>query len=467
MAYQYQNHEYDRANFYHLSLEELIIIYPAKEGEPASKHRNRLRNLQNYHRRKPMPPRNPEYDGNPEAERERAEQRQKKSRRVAKVVTKNTVSIEVPPEHLPFHEQLQEALSDEGIITKATFTSGEHTGYIKNSDNEIEYTEPLVRKGIKFEVKFDHEPKWPVVQRVESVKLPKKEAKIESEAERVMIMPDIQLPFGDKDALDIALQVMADYKPHKVVFVGDALDLTAWSKYEQRPEYATATQGAIVELHQLLSTIRRMLPSSEIVMMAGNHEKRMETALLRNAQAAYGLKRADQLDNWPVMSVPYLCAFDQLGVEYIDGYPANRYWLNERLQVRHGSIARPGGKTAPAVANDEKVSTIFGHIHRIEQSYKTVNVFGGGRTNAAYSIGCLARIDGHVPSTKAAFDSRTQQPVENYENWQHGFLLCDVGKGDAPFYPQQIFINTFSGYETVYNGKVYRPRPSGGEVSYA
>lgn len=361
-------------------------------------------------------------------------------------------TIEVPLEHLSYHEELQEALNEHGALNKASFTDWQ--GFLKDDKGEAQVVD-LHRK--RFDVIFDAEPKWPPVVRVESLRLPQKESKKAPEASKTaVILPDVQLPFADEKAIDVALRILTSVKPDKVILLGDLLDLSAWSKYEQRPEYATQTQEAIIQAHILLATIRKLAPQAEIIVMAGNHEARMEKALLRNAQAAYGLKRADQPEGWPVMSVPYLCAFDTLDVKYVDGYPASRYWINERLQVRHGNIARPGGKTAVAVSNDERVSTIFGHIHRIESQFKTVNVYGGARTNASYAIGALCRLDGHVPSTKSGFNL-DGQPVENWENWQAGFAVVNYQDGDSPFSVEQVYINTLSGYETNYRGKVFTP----------
>lgn len=375
------------------------------------------------------------------------------ARGLGKKATNGTVKIEVPEEHLPKFEKLREALVDNGLVTGMRVS--DYQMGMKNSEGEFESHD---LHAVRFDVKFDYEPQWPTVMRVESVKLPRKEVKIRPDGQKTaVILPDLQIPFHDEAALDIALQVIRDTKPDRVILLGDMLDLSAWGKYEQRPEYATATQASIIKAHQFLATIRKLAPSSQITVLAGNHEARIERALLRNMQAAYGIKRADDVEGWPVVSVPHLCAFDTLDVEYVDAYPASRVWINERLQVRHGNIARPGGKTAVAIANDEKVTTIFGHIHRIEAQYKTVNVFEGGRTSAAFGIGCLCRIDGHVPSTKSAFDSRTQQPVQNFENWQQGLAVVNYGEGDGTFAVQQLYINTFNGHETNFNGKVYRP----------
>lgn len=429
----------DHANLHQRTIEELVEIYPEY-------NRNAIRAIRNHHIKKGCTvERQQPYEGT-------EKERQRRKALGNMVLT----TLEVPIEHLVYHQRLQEGLNEHGGTSKARFTDWE-MGYTTGEGPERRANKiPL--NSTTFEVTFENEPKWPPVTRVESVKLPKRESLKPPEASRsAVILPDLQIPFQSPEAVSVALQIVRDVKPDKVILLGDTLDLSAWSKYLQYPEFATATQDAIIQLHQLLATLRKMCPRAEIVVMAGNHEQRMAKTLLTNAQAAYGLKRADEPEGWPVMSVPNLCAFDMLDVEYIDGYPANRYWINERLQVRHGNVARPGGKTAVAIANDEKVSTIFGHIHRIESQFKTVNVYEGGRTSAAYGIGALCRIDGHVPSTKSGMNQRTNQPVENYENWQSGFAVVGYQDGDSPFNVEQVYINTFQNHETMYRGKKYQP----------
>lgn len=400
-----------------------------------------------------MPERDTPYD--PNKEPARIEQRRARSAMHLAGKAVETTVITIPVEDLPYHEKLQEALQSDGRIERAIFTSGEHTGYIKNSDNEIEYTDPLKSAKIKYEVTFNTEPKWPVPTRVESgKKLIRKESAVEKPYKTCMIFPDVQIPFSDKEALSVALQILQEVKPDRIVFLGDLLDLSAWSKFDQQPEWATATQGAINEAHQLLSTIRKTLPSAQIQVMAGNHEERMPKTLLRNAQAAYGLKRADSLDSWPVMSVPYLCAFDQLDVEYLPGYPANRVWLNKNLQIRHGNSTRKGGGSSRSSIAAEKVSTINGHDHRVSSAITTVNTFEGGQQIHAYGAGCLCRLDGHVPSYWQGKDLEGT-PIRQLEDWQQAFILAHYD--DENFHVEQVPINTLNGYQTMYRGRLYEP----------
>lgn len=443
----------DLWNLLNLSKEELLATYTNHNWvslkAKRTLYRRKIRNGE------VMPPRNPERE--PQIKNEDTE------RQLGKQALNQLIDDQARE---ALHAQLDQAIDahniNPGAISKVKISGGEHTGFIKNQEGDIEYTEPLKRKGFSFIIEAaQREPEWEIVRRVESVKLPKKESlKATTDTKTCIVLPDIQFPFQDDDALAVALQIVRDTRPDIVVFVGDALDLTEWSKYQQRPEFAQTTQESIIKYHKILAMLRSSLPRSEIVALAGNHEKRMEDAILKNTIAAHGLRRANQVDGWPVLSVPYLTAMDDLDVKYIDGYPASRYWINERLQVRHGNISKGGNaSTAKAVNNDERVSTIFGHVHRIESSYKTHNVYEGGRSNFAHTPGCLCRIDGHVPSVKGSYDTNGE-PIKNYENWQHGLAFVSYKDGDSPFNLEQIYINTFDSYNTMFRGKVYSPNRS-------
>jgi hypothetical protein len=100
------------------------------------------------------------------------------------------------------------------------------------------------------------------------------------------------------------------------------------------------------------------------------------------------------------------------------------------------------------------VTTIFGHVHRIEVQYKTVQTYEGGKTNAAYAIGCLCKIDGSVPSSNRGVDL-LGRPVANHENWQQAICVVDYEEGNSVFNVNPIYINTFNGYQAIYGGRRY------------
>jgi len=107
--------------------------------------------------------------------------------------------------------------------------------------------------------------------------------------------------------------------------------------------------------------------------------------------------------------------------------------LNEKLRIIHGDRVKSSGSTANVYLNAEKTSVIYGHIHRIETAYKTREDYDGPKTIMAASPGCLARIDGAIPSTKGGVDL-DGRPIRRHENWQQGVAIVHYqNKGEHRF----------------------------------
>jgi hypothetical protein len=279
-------------------------------------------------------------------------------------------------------------------------------------------------------------PTWPVVKQGPAIKLPRSRVKVsDSPMKRCVVLPDAQIgyyrdrrgklqPTHDEKAIGVALSMTKEIKPHVVALVGDNLDLPELSKYRITPAYQQTTQASIDRATVFCAQVREAAPNAQIVWLAGNHEERLPNHILDNARAAFGLRRGDIPDTWPVLSVPYLCRMDNFGIDYRPGYPASHLWLNQKIRIIHGNKVRSSGSTAHLYLNSEKVSVIYGHIHRIELAYRTREDFDGPRTIMAASPGCLARIDGAVPSTKQGMDI-DGRPLVSHENWQQGIGIVE------------------------------------------
>jgi predicted phosphodiesterase len=292
-------------------------------------------------------------------------------------------------------------------------------------------------------------PDWPVVQPAApvTVRCQVPTPRTPDGWERAFIFPDTQIgyrqlrdpeggtyldPFHDEQAIAAAVNVMVAAEPDRVIFLGDSLDFPGQSKYIQDPSWALTTQDAIDRFYRLLATVRALLPAARIEVLEGNHDLRLPRSIQVNAAASFRLQQAAKPASWPVLTVPHLCRFDELDVSYFEGYPAARLWVNERLCCIHGHKVRSGGSTAAAVIDDERVSTIFGHVHRIELQHKTRHTWAGGRQSLAATPGTLCRIDGAVPSVKGGVDA-LGRPLTSYEDWQQGCAVVTYKPGDGPF----------------------------------
>jgi hypothetical protein len=308
--------------------------------------------------------------------------------------------------------------------------------------------------GFHLDPSWDTGPQWPVIQPAPQIKLPKRDTvpyQVDG-WERAVILPDIQAgyfrcgpeqyePTHDTASIELALELLKTVRPKVVVLLGDNLDLPDFSKYRHHPAFQYTTQKALDYMGSLLAQIRDICgPETEIVWLAGNHEERLPNFILDNAKAAFGLKRANAPESWPVLSVPHLLWLDDLGVEYIPGYPAGLYWLTNKLRVVHGYQVKSRGVTAPMYLDNEKVSVIYGHIHRREWAERTRLDHDGVSTIMAASPGCLARIDGAVPSMHQGMDL-DGRPMPLSENWQQGVAVVDIHRETGRFRYDQVAIH--------------------------
>lgn len=294
-------------------------------------------------------------------------------------------------------------------------------------------------------------PQWPVVDPAppRTVKTPPVKAKKNSGL-TAMVLPDIQagffrtpngtlVPTHDPRALDIVLRIAKELRPDVIVMHGDNLDFPELStKYRLSPAFVQTTQSSIDFVSEFGFQLRSVAPEAEFYWLAGNHEERLPNYILDNAGAAFGLKRAQALpDHWPVLSVPFLTRMDEWGCTFLPGYPANEYWLNERLRIIHGNKVRSGSPVAHLYLEDARHSTFYGHIHRREWAERTRQSYDGPKTIAAGSAGCLCRTDGAVPSVKQGIDLNGL-PISSAEDWQQGFFVVQYEPGDSPFYTETV-----------------------------
>ena len=294
------------------------------------------------------------------------------------------------------------------------------------------------------------QPKWDPVQVAKPVVLgaPKAYKKPKTKHRVFVSLPDPQIgyrfidekwsAFHDEKAMDVALQIVSwvadNDRVDGVINLGDFLDLPTFGRFEQEAAFAGTTQKAFDRGHLFLQQQRNCAgPDADIILIEGNHDRRLEKFIGINAAAAWGLKRANA-DELPVMSIPYLLRLDEINVEYIDAYPAGAYWLSKTLRAVHGNKARSNGSTAAAYTNaDPHISTIFGHAHRLEIQSKTVFDRDGAIKSVAVSPGCLCRVDGAVPSVNGSTKIDGTN-ARYHENWQQGVLVTTIDEGGKEFH---------------------------------
>jgi predicted phosphodiesterase len=266
--------------------------------------------------------------------------------------------------------------------------------------------------------------------------------------------PSILDPFHDERALDVALQLAEVERPDLSILLGDVLDFASFGKYRQEAGFALTVQPTLEAAHEFIARVVAL--SKETRYIEGNHDRRLQNDITDNARAAFGVRRAGApLKEWPVMSVPFLLNLDQLGVEYVGGYPAGATYINDNLAAIHGSkIGNNTRSAASMVVEDERVSVVFGHVHRIETRYRTRNTRRRAKLSVAHTPGCLCRIDGAVPGVKGSTDA-FGRAVKSYEDWQTAVTIVRYEEGDGRFHLENVPIIDGEAYHA---GHLYASR---------
>jgi UDP-2,3-diacylglucosamine pyrophosphatase LpxH len=237
------------------------------------------------------------------------------------------------------------------------------------------------------------------------------------------VIPDVQIgyrgeeTFHDERAIALGMIAMREVQPDQIILIGDIVDLPSVSRWGQDPIWANGVQRGLDRTHELLAQTRANAPDADIYYLSGNHELRLRDYIMKNAAELLGIKRANASEELGVLTMQFLLRCDELEINYLEGYPAAALWLQDNLKATHGVIAKPTGKTAPAVLASEGVSTIFGHTHRIEHAYATQPTRDGYRTIQAASFGTWSKITGEVPHGRQSIDEH-DQIVKRPMNWQ-------------------------------------------------
>jgi hypothetical protein len=158
---------------------------------------------------------------------------------------------------------------------------------------------------------------------------------------RILVLPDLQVPFQHKYSLQFLKRVRDQYKTDTVICVGDEADACALSKYPKDPDGMSAGD-------ELRKTRRALKPFYEafpdVLVCNSNHQQRLykrayEAGIPRELIVGYGA---------------YLCA--PRGWRWADG------WTVGGIRFEHGDRAS-GALTGPKLIDANHRSTVYGHHH--------------------------------------------------------------------------------------------------------
>ena len=229
----------------------------------------------------------------------------------------------------------------------------------------------------------------------------------------------------DQHALGVALQFMADFKPHHTILGGDMLDCQAISHHTKgKPGQIEGLRllGDAQELRAALIDPVEKLTKDRLVYHYGNHEDWL-LDLIDEVPALEGVVEPENLlklgKRWEVVETG---GVSKLG----------------KLTFVHGDTVKGGqNPTLAAVTNYER-NIRFGHFHTFQVATKTTPVDANGHTGIA--VPCLCR-------NGQRYGGRTPN------KWVQGFLYGYVGGPHGCF---GDYVAIIVNGQSIINGKVYR-----------
>lgn len=275
---------------------------------------------------------------------------------------------------------------------------------------------------------------------------------------KAAIVGDFQIPFHDTTAIDVAQQIVRDFKPNVLDFNGDVLDLMRLSKFpgivNDRNEYRQADLET--ELQIGISALKRFTQEvgpEKVYFKSGNHESRLERTIATaqpNQQAIMTLKKIRN-----VATIENLLEINQLGKNVKFAKWPNGLWLHptfapdQNVWAEHGNeTASKAAYTATRVSEKRGSSVVIGHVHRLGLTWRHLNQ---DRDRFMIEGGHLSILGTPGEGDDQYFGSPFS--VADYMDYQQGFSL--VTFADDKVWPELVRIKNGT---ALWNGKLYKSR---------
>lgn len=242
-----------------------------------------------------------------------------------------------------------------------------------------------------------------------------------------MVLPDLQCPLHDEDAVAAVMTYAADAEPDGILCVGDEADATEISRWAKgtKDEFTGLLEAGLQSTYDVLAGFAAIAPMH---VMRSNHTS---TRLERYLAAAPALSALS------CMSYPRIMGFnghtpllggrtEPLRVTWYD-----RMWeFASGWVLAHGdegNLSRIPGSTAMSLAKRIGASVVCGHTHRAGIQHSTAG-FGGQITSSLYGVEV-----GHLMDVTKVSYLKT-----GLGDWQQAFGMLRIHRGVV--YPELVML---------------------------
>jgi hypothetical protein len=179
--------------------------------------------------------------------------------------------------------------------------------------------------------------------------------KLDNGFERVLLVPDAHIPYQDKKAWALLIQTIIEWKPHRIIIVGDLADCKSVTGHRLKPrERALLLADELHDVRVQLERIRKLAPDANIVIVEGNHEYRIDRYVADNAPALEGM-----------FSFAESVGLNKLGIKYVK---YGDYYKLDRMHFTH-DLGKAGPNAHRSAREEIGGNIVIGHTHRMGIEY--------------------------------------------------------------------------------------------------
>lgn len=247
--------------------------------------------------------------------------------------------------------------------------------------------------------------------------------------ERLLICPDVHVPYHDKRAWALMLKVAAKFDPDTLVTMGDFADFYCVSSHSKDPRRVNKLGWEIkqcnVALDQLDAIPRKVRKKRRRVFVAGNHEDRLERYLMDKAPELFD-----------AVEIPKLFLLGERGWEYV---PYKESIKIGKVNFTHDT-GKAGANAHVEALNDFQDNVAIGHTHRIGYAVK-------GNAKGVAHVGAMF---GWLGDEKKA---NYMHQIKARRDWAKGFGVGYIDSATKCTYLTPVPIVN---YTCVVEGNLYR-----------
>lgn len=238
---------------------------------------------------------------------------------------------------------------------------------------------------------------------------------------RVIVIPDLQIPYQDERSLSVVERYISEHKWDELIWIGDFMDFDYLSSFnEESPRKLEGKRmmndyryaGMIMDRQIAAATKKNS--ECKFTLLEGNHEYRVEKAI----------DKAPMLEGW--VEVPTGLKLAERGVRWIKSWSKGKEYRIGKAIFVHGQYTNK--YHASKMVDSYGTNIFYGHTHDVMCMPKVTK--GDHKTRMGQSLGCLCEYNQSYMKGRPS-------------NWQQAFGVFYF-KSDGKFNHYVVQINNSS-----------------------